>query len=143
MNLLQMDEIVEIEELDEKDTIDILVSDNNLFFANDILTHNSGFNKDNPGMENISESIGLAATCDILCSIWQSDEDKELGVLNMGMQKNRFGSNFGNWAFKVKYETLTMIETNKDCFAENSTDSIVSGANDTLTNLENLMEDIE
>ena len=88
MNLLQMDEIVEIEELDEKDTIDILVSDNNLFFANDILTHNSGFNKDNPGMENISESIGLAATCDILCSIWQSDEDKELGVLNMGMQKN-------------------------------------------------------
>ena len=115
----------------------------NIPFISASQLNRGGFNKDNPGMENISESIGLAATCDILCSIWQSDEDKELGILNMGMQKNRFGSNFGNWAFKVKYETLTMMETNKDCFSENSTDSVVSGASDTLTNLENLMEDIE
>lgn len=84
------------------------------------------FNTASPGMEGISESIGLAATCDAICSIWQEEEDRELGVINMGFQKNRFGPNFGSAAFRCNYNTLTLKETNSDYFAadESSEDSI-------------------
>ena len=39
------DEIIKIEEIGIEETIDISVDGNNLFFANDILTHNSGSEK--------------------------------------------------------------------------------------------------
>ncbi|NDB81415.1 MAG: hypothetical protein EB127_01510 [Alphaproteobacteria bacterium] len=70
----------------------------------------SGYNIDNPGLETISESIGLATTSDAIISIWQKDEDKELGIINMGMTKNRFGPNFGSIALKIDYNTLTISE---------------------------------
>lgn len=83
------------------------------------------FNTSSPGMEGIAESIGLAATCDIICSLWQDPEDRELGIINMGMQKNRFGPNFGHGAFKCNYNTLTLSETNPDYFAADSQDENV------------------
>jgi len=70
----------------------------------------SGYNIDNPGLETISESIGLATTADAIISIWQKDEDKELGMINIGMTKNRFGPNFGSIALKIDYHTLRITE---------------------------------
>lgn len=70
----------------------------------------SGFNIDNPGLETISESIGLATTADAIMAIWQKEEDKDLGIVNLGMTKNRFGPNFGSIALKVDYHTLTISE---------------------------------
>jgi replicative DNA helicase len=89
------------------------------------------FNTVSPGMEGISESIGVAATSDLMCSIWQSDEDRELGVINMGIQKNRFGPNFGQAAFKCNYNTLTLKETNRDYFEsdEGGEDSVEKADN--------------
>jgi replicative DNA helicase len=95
------------------------------------------FNTASPGMEGISESIGLAATCDVICSLWQEEEDRELGIINMGMQKNRFGPNFGNAAFKCNYNTLTLKETNSDYFESDgdSTEDTVKNADRALNNL--------
>jgi len=70
----------------------------------------SGYNIDNPGLETISESIGLATTSDAIISIWQKDEDKELGLIHIGMTKNRFGPNFGSIALKIDYNTLQITE---------------------------------
>tara|TARA_R100000808_G_C2155447_1_gene167977 strand:+ start:4123 stop:5454 length:1332 start_codon:yes stop_codon:yes gene_type:complete len=70
----------------------------------------SGLNEHNPGVENISESIGLAATADCIMSIWQEDEDVELGIIRMGMIKNRYGQNFGSVEMSVDYTTLTLSE---------------------------------
>ena len=114
------DEIVSIEPVGEMETIDISVTGDSLFFCNDILTKNS---------------IGLAATCDVICSLWQEEQEKELGIINLGMQKNRFGANFGHCAFKVKYETLTLKETNPDYFASDSPDSAVNSAESVLDSL--------
>lgn len=116
------DEIVEIEYLGERETIDISVTGDSLFYCNGILTKNS---------------IGLAATCDVICSLWQEDEDRELGVINMGMQKNRFGPNFGNAAFRCNYNTLTLKETSTDYFAQDneSTDDVVNDAANALNTL--------
>ena len=92
-----------------------------------------------PGMENISESTGTIATCDAMCSLWQDDESKELGIINMSFMKNRFGPNFGSAAFKCNYNTLTLKETNKDYFEEDgpSTESVVKGADNALNSLIN------
>jgi len=95
------------------------------------------FNTASPGMEGISQSIGLAATCDVICSIWQEEEDRELGVINMGFQKNRFGPNFGSAAFRCNYNTLTLKETNSDYFESDgdSTDDSIKNADRALNSL--------
>jgi replicative DNA helicase len=96
------------------------------------------FNTASPGMEGISESIGLAATCDVICSLWQEEEDRELGIINMGIQKNRFGPNFGHAAFRCNYNTLTLKETNSDYFEPDSdTESNIQSATTTLDALTN------
>ena len=70
-----------------------------------------GLNEVNPGVENISESIGLAATADCILSIWQEEGDNELGLLRLGMVKNRYGQNFGSCNMSIDYSTLTLSQT--------------------------------
>jgi len=73
----------------------------------------SGFNTEEPDLTTISESIGLAATADFMCSAYQLDEDKDMGILRMGMMKNRFGANFGSSAFSIEYQTLSISENDE------------------------------
>ena len=69
-----------------------------------------GYNQSSPSLDTVSESIGLAATADAVFSLWQEEEDAELGVMRMGIMKNRFGANYGNIAMRVDYSTLTVSE---------------------------------
>lgn len=70
----------------------------------------AGLNEQNPGVENISESIGLAATADCIMSIWQEEGDTELGVIRLGMVKNRYGQNFGSCTMAIDYTTLSLTQ---------------------------------
>ena len=70
----------------------------------------SGFSTSDPGMNTISESMGLAMTADVILSIWQEVTDRELGVIKMGFMKNRFGPNFGSCVLRIDYSTLTLTE---------------------------------
>jgi len=70
----------------------------------------SSFSSESPNLESISEGISLANTADCIFNIWQSDEDKENGYINMGIAKNRFGPNFGSTVLKIDYTTLTLEE---------------------------------
>jgi replicative DNA helicase len=107
----------------------------NIPFVTASQLNRGAFNTASPGMEGISESIGLAATCDVICSLWQEEEDKELGLIHLGMQKNRFGVNYGHCTFKVKYETLTLTEVNPDHFAQENIQQAVQEAENTLAKL--------
>ena len=69
-----------------------------------------GFNTENPSLDMISEGISVANTADCVFNIWQSDEDKENGYINMGIAKNRFGPNFGSTLLRIDYSTLTLEE---------------------------------
>jgi replicative DNA helicase len=84
-----------------------------------------------PALTGISESIGLAATADFICSVYQEEEDAENGILRMSMLKNRFGANFGNAAFAIDYSTLT-IEEDEEL---NSLTDASESARDTLAEL--------
>lgn len=70
----------------------------------------SGFDISNPDLNTISESIGLAATADVIVSIFQNDEDRELEIIRMGMMKNRFGARGTTTAMNIDYSTLTITQ---------------------------------
>jgi len=89
-----------------------------------------GYSITDPGLKTISESIGLAMTGDVIMSIWQEDTDKELGVIKMGLMKNRFGPNFGHCIMRIDYSTLTIFEDEHLNDTEAASSSI-----STLTNL--------
>jgi hypothetical protein len=108
-NLIE-DEIVSIEYIGDTETVDICVSGDNLFIANSILTHNSGYEANEPGLNTISESIGLAATADVICSIYRPDPENQENTISFGMMKNRFGVNSGSRAMLIDYNTLTITE---------------------------------
>lgn len=70
----------------------------------------SGFDQENPDLNTISESIGLAATADVIVSIYQNDEDRELSIIRLGMMKNRYGPRGHTQPMRIDYPTLTITQ---------------------------------
>ena len=85
----------------------------------------SGFDQDNPELATISESIGLAATADVIASIYQNEEDRELGIIRLGMMKNRYGVRGNTQAMRIDYSTLT-IEQADDIDLEEAEDDTLN-----------------
>lgn len=70
----------------------------------------SAYNSSNPGMEGLSESIGVAATADVILSIFQNEEDPELGIIRLGMMKNRYGPRGMSIEMLIDYLTLSITQ---------------------------------
>ena len=85
----------------------------------------TGFDQDNPELATISESIGLAATADCIVSIYQSEEDREMEIIRLGMMKNRFGIRGTTQAMRIDYNTLS-IEQADDVELEEVGDDTLS-----------------
>ena len=100
-----LEKIVRIEELDIRDTLDIEVSGNHYFFANDILTHNS--NSD-PGLEDTSESFGLPATADFMFALISTEELEQLNQIMVKQLKNRYADPNSNKRFVVGVDRSKM-----------------------------------
>lgn len=79
--------ILKIEELDEIEMIDIEVSGNHLFYANNVLTHNSSSDVE---LTDTSESFGLPATADLMFALISSEELENLGQIMVKQLKNRY-----------------------------------------------------
>lgn len=69
----------------------------------------AGYNVE-PGLDQVSESLGLGMTADVMIGIFQEEGDEELGVLRISMMKNRFGDKSGVCLMKIDYPTLTLTE---------------------------------
>jgi len=70
----------------------------------------TGYDTDSPRLDTIGESIGIVATADAIFGLTQSDEDKELNIINFHTMKNRFNSNFGKKQMRIDYSTLSILE---------------------------------
>jgi replicative DNA helicase len=81
----------------------------------------AGFSAANPDLTTISESVGLAATADVIVSIYQNEEDRELGIIRLGMMKNRYGPRGHTQAMRIDYTTLTITQAEDS--AQESSDS--------------------
>jgi replicative DNA helicase len=71
-----------------------------------------GTNINNPELTTISESLGLAMGADVMVSIFQSEEDRELGIIRLGMMKNRLGPAGSTQSMRIDYGTLTITQAN-------------------------------
>ena len=80
-----------------------------------------GSKKENAGLDSVSESFGSAMTCDFMATLWATDEDKQLGIIHMGIHKSRFEKNYGVCNFKIDYPTMTISEMDEDDTIEEMT----------------------
>lgn len=113
------DEIISIEEYDIIDTIDIEIdSKNRLFFANDILTHNSGWDSNDLQISNVSESAALLHTVDGLFGIIADAEMKSRGEYYLkyladrvsGMENTRKKFSFNRKYVRIEEDQHSQIE---------------------------------
>ena len=66
-------------------------------------------------MQNVSESRGIVHTVDVLFALYQVDEDREKGIINLKVVKNRLGGKVGKHAqFSLNAETLTVTDVTFD-----------------------------
>ena len=70
----------------------------------------SGYDTQDPGLDTIGESMGLAMTADAIFSIYQNEDDRGLDQIRLGVMKNRFGANFGSTEMSIHYPTLTITD---------------------------------
>jgi len=97
--------ILKIEELDERELIDIEVSGNHLFYANAILTHNSSSDVD---LTDTSESFGLPATADLMFALISTEELEQIGQIMVKQLKNRYNDTVVNKRFVVGIDRSKM-----------------------------------
>jgi alkanesulfonate monooxygenase SsuD/methylene tetrahydromethanopterin reductase-like flavin-dependent oxidoreductase (luciferase family) len=66
------------------------------------------------GLDSLAESLGIAMVADVILSIFQNEEDLEMGVIRLGMIKNRFGMRGMTQAMRIAYATLTIYQSDDD-----------------------------
>lgn len=94
------------------------------------------FNQENPGIETTSESIGTAQTADVQIAVYSTEEDRANGMINIGIQKNRYGDNFGTKCLNIDWDTLHVEQFEGD--EEDDDGSIENFVNDAEASLRSL-----
>lgn len=102
---MMLKKILKIEELDERELIDIEVSGNHLFYANAILTHNSSSDVD---LTDTSESFGLPATADFMFALIATEELEQSGRIMVKQLKNRYNDPTFHKRFTVGIDRAKM-----------------------------------
>lgn len=100
------DEIVDIEYIGEVEMIDFAVSNNQLFYANNILIHNCATNNTNADNSTVSDSYGSVMTADFLMFLLQTEEMKANGDIICKITKNRFTGKTDVFPLRVDYELM-------------------------------------
>lgn len=118
MKNMILDEIESIEYMGEQDTIDIDVSDNHLFWANDILTHNSSVQEQEHDHSMIAGGISKIQTADNVISIFASAAMKERGQYQIQFLKTRSSSGVGSKVYLgFDPNTLRIFDLDDDAAA--------------------------
>lgn len=95
-----------------------------------VQTNRSGYKESNPGIETVAESMAVAHTADCAFSIWSDDGDIELGMIHLGITKNRFGPRETTTQLKIDYPTLTLSEVDDVIFNFTPKGKIPNNLND-------------
>lgn len=78
-------------------------------------TNGGGINNENVGLEHVSESKGQIHTADFFVGLYQMPEDRENGIINVRILKNRLGGQIGKVIpMKVNDENLILSDIGMD-----------------------------
>lgn len=105
-------------------------------------TNRSAYGEANPGLETMSESMGLAHTADAQFSIWSEEGDIELGQIHLGVTKNRFGSVGAHTVLEIDYPTLTLRDCS-DISNSKPNKSVMPGAINAINDISNTLKMLE
>lgn len=98
-----------------------------------------GMNNENISMEHVSESGGIAHTVDFLGGLYQMDEDRENGIINMRIIKNRLGGCVGRVIpFSMNPDNLVLEDRTGNPIGS----EIQSEADNIISNLSNISADM-
>lgn len=102
---IKREKITKIEKVGVDKTIDIEVTGNHLFFANNILTHNSSSDVE---LTDTSESFGLPATCDLMVALISTEQLESQNQIMVKQLKNRYNDPAMNKRFAVGVDRSKM-----------------------------------
>ena len=108
-----------------------------------IQTNREGMNNENAGMENISQSSGIAFTADFLMVLFQLQEDRENGFIRARILKNRLGGQVGKvLQFTVNTHNLLLDDITNSPDIE-QTDIADDSMREAFTSIGNMTEDLQ
>ena len=114
-DMIDWDEIVSIVHIGEIDTIDINVSGNKLFWANDILTHNCAVEAQEFDHSHIAGGISKINTADNVFGIYTSASMKERGEYQLQVLKARSASCVGHRIdLAYNQQSLRIVDADPD-----------------------------
>ena len=118
MHTIFEDEIISIEEIEPRLLKDIQVGGNKLFFANNILTHNSQLNRSSSELppeelteERLADSYKKMFIADNLVAWIARAEDRKVGRMYAKSLKARDGLKDVILAHKIDYSRLTISDS--------------------------------
>jgi len=117
----EMDEIVSIKLIGERETVDITVEDTHMFYANGIYSHNSGIDSEVIEADKIADSYAKVMNADFIMSWSRKSKDKLNNTARAHIMKNRFGPD--GITFPCKMDTNTGFV---EVYDGNSADGISS-----------------
>lgn len=85
--------------------------------------------KEMAGLNSVSESMGCAATADVMLEIFQNDEDSITNYFRVGFSKNRYGPVNFSIITKVDFETLRILDLEEEA---EYTSTLASNIEDSL-----------
>jgi hypothetical protein len=95
--------------------------------------------------------MGLSHTADAQFSIWTEEEDFELGIIHLGITKNRFGPRDCHTVLQIDYPTLSLSDP--DSVSKNfvvqrkhipgSTTGSNNSITDTLIRMESIGDEVD
>lgn len=111
-----------------------------------IQTNTEGMNNENVGMENISQSRGIAFTADFLMALFQLQEDREAGHIRARILKNRLGGQVGKvLEFTVNSENLVLedITNNPDIEQIDIADDSMRDAFNSISSMHDSLQEVQ
>jgi hypothetical protein len=115
-----------------------------------VQTNSEGMNNENVGMENISQSRGIAFTTDFLMALFQTDDDRENGMIQGRLLKNRLGGMVGKVLhFKLDTESLTLADVsytpdmNIETFTDDDMGQIMTSTGGMMSDMQNIDGNID
>lgn len=84
-------------------------------FISAVQSNSDGMNSETIDMQNVAESRAIVHTTDFLAALYQREEDRENGIINMRLLKNRLGGRVGKQSnFSLDAATLTLADVTFD-----------------------------
>jgi hypothetical protein len=84
-----------------------------------------GYGTTDPAINNISDSMGIGFVSDFVGQLYQNDGDREAGVLNMKITKNRFGGIINkHMTFDVDYGNLIISDSTRPTISDDLSECV-------------------